>query len=188
MKKIAILASGGGTNAEAIINYFSEREEVCVEHIMSNKANAFVLERAQNHGIAFTVFSKQDLENGKVLQVLKEKEIDLIILAGFLLLVPQDIVECYPNRILNIHPALLPKYGGKGMYGDRVHKAVIQNGEKESGITIHFVNQNYDEGDIILQAKCPVERDDTVETLATRIHTLEYMNYPPTIDKIISQL
>ena len=134
MKRLAILASGGGTNAEAIINYFKGRPDVSIDQIMSNKSDAYVLERAKNHSIDYSVFSKDDLVSGKVLALLKEQSIDLVILAGFLLLIPKEIVDSYPNRILNIHPALLPKYGGKGMYGDRVHKAVIQNGEKESGI------------------------------------------------------
>ena len=188
MKRLAILASGGGTNAEAIINYFKGRHDVSIDQIMSNKSDAYVLERAKNHGIEHSIFSKGDLVSGKVLSLLKEQNIDLIILAGFLLLVPKEIVDSYPNRILNIHPALLPKYGGKGMYGDRVHKAVIQNGEKESGITIHYVNQNYDEGDVIVQAKCPVQKDDSPESLASKIHALEYAHYPVTIDKIVSKL
>ena len=188
MKRLAILASGGGTNAEAIINYFKGREDVSIEVVMSNKPEAYVLQRAKNHGISQVVFQKQELESGKVLETLKKSRIDLVVLAGFLLLIPEQIVEAFPDRILNIHPALLPNYGGKGMYGDRVHEAVIKNGETESGITIHFVNNNYDEGSIIKQVRCPVNKDDSPESLATRIHTLEYANYPSTIDKILSKL
>jgi phosphoribosylglycinamide formyltransferase-1 len=188
MKKIAIFASGSGTNAEAIIRYFENRPDVTIALILSNKADAFVLQRAANHGIPSQVFTKEELVSGQVLELLKSHHIDLVVLAGFLLLIPKDLVEAFPDRIINIHPALLPSYGGKGMYGARVHEAVIKNQEKESGITIHYVNAQYDEGDIIIQARCPVTTNDTPDDLASRIHELEYKYFPATIDKIVSAI
>jgi phosphoribosylglycinamide formyltransferase-1 len=188
MKNIAVFASGNGTNAEAIISFFENDKETKVSLILSNKADAYVLKRAENHNIPAKVFTRQELENGTVLRQLMESDIDLVVLAGFLLLIPNEIVAAYPHRIINIHPALLPNYGGKGMYGDHVHLAVIENGEVESGITIHYVNENYDEGDIIFQARCAVEAGDTPETLATKIHALEYRHYPSIIAKVARKL
>ena len=184
MKKIAILASGSGTNAERIIRHFSGSAQAVVEVVMSNRADALVLERAKGLGVDALVFSRSDLyDSGKVADELRQRRIDGVVLAGFLWLVPDNILTAYPDRILNIHPALLPKYGGKGMYGDRVHRAVIQAGETESGITIHRVNRHYDSGDILFQARIPVEKDDTPETLAARIHELEYRHYPEIIER-----
>lgn len=186
MKKIAILASGSGSNAENIYNYFKNNKQVEVALIVSNKQDAYVLKRAENLNIESVVFSKNDFETTeKVLDFLKNKNIDFIVLAGFLLKVPANIINAYPNRIINIHPALLPKYGGKGMYGDNVHKAVCQAGEAESGITIHYVNENYDEGNIIFQAKCPVSKEDTYEDIAKKVHILEYTHFPEIIESVI---
>ncbi|MFT3994882.1 MAG: phosphoribosylglycinamide formyltransferase [Dysgonomonas sp.] len=186
MIKIAIFASGSGSNAENIINYFAKNESIEISLIVSNKKDAFVLERAQKKGIKSVVFSKSDFENSnKVIDCLKENEIDFIVLAGFLLKVPANLLKDYPNKIINIHPALLPKFGGKGMYGDNVHKAVIEAKEKESGITIHYINGNYDEGATIFQAKCLVEPEDTYEDIAKKVHTLEYTHFPIIIEKVL---
>ncbi len=189
MINIAVFASGNGSNAENIIRYFKDNEEIRVALVLSNNKNAYVHTRAKNLGVPSYTFSKDEFDKGDpVLQKLQEYRIDFIVLAGFLLKVPEPILKAYPQRIVNIHPALLPKYGGKGMYGDRVHKAVIQAGEKESGITIHWVNEHYDEGEIIFQARCPVLPSDTPEELAQRIHKLEYEYYPQIIEKIAKQV
>jgi phosphoribosylglycinamide formyltransferase-1 len=186
MKNIAIFASGSGTNAQKIIEYFSTVKSAKVSLILSNKADAFVLERARKFSIPTLVFDRDDFyKSDKVLRVLLDNDISLIVLAGFLWLVPEKVLDHFPGRVVNIHPALLPDYGGKGMYGSRVHRAVIENGEKESGITIHYVNSRYDEGDIIFQAKCEVKPDDSPESLAERIHRLEHKYYPLVIDKLI---
>lgn len=186
MKKIAIFASGSGTNAENIIKTFSNTSKISVELILSNKKDAYVLERAQKYGIDTFVFSGKELrETDKVLQKLQEYEIDFIVFAGFLLMIPQHIINAFPQKIINIHPALLPKYGGKGMYGEHVHKAVIENKELESGITIHYVNEQYDEGAIIFQAKCPVCENETQATLAEKIHRLEYEHFPRIIEEVV---
>lgn len=186
MKNIAIFASGSGTNAENIIKYFNGDKLVNIALIVSNKKDAFVHERAKNYGVESVTFSKNDFEStGKVVDCLKKKNVDFIVLAGFLLKIPQNLIDAYPDKIINIHPALLPKYGGKGMYGDNVHKAVVENKETESGITIHYVNENYDEGAIIFQVKCEVQPSDTYEDVAKKVHTLEYMHFPVIIDKLL---
>lgn len=185
---IAILASGSGSNAENIFNYFLGRKDVQISLIISNKAEAYVHKRAKRLGIASLTMSKQDLDDSdKILDVFKDFQIDFVVLAGYLLRVPKGLIQKYPKRILNIHPALLPKFGGKGMYGDRVHKAVVEKGEKESGITIHYVNENYDEGDIVFQSKCPVLKNDTPEEVASKVHALEYKYYPSIVDSIIKK-
>jgi phosphoribosylglycinamide formyltransferase 1 len=189
MKKIAIFASGSGTNAQRIIEYFNAKGNAEVVVILSNKSDAYVLERAIKFNISTVVFTKSDFYNtDKILSALNDLNIDLIVLAGFLWLVPENLLMHYPNRIINIHPALLPKYGGKGMYGEFVHKAVIANCEKESGITIHYVNKNYDEGNIIFQEKCIIESLDTPDILAGKIHDLEYKYFPVVIDQILKKL
>lgn len=189
MLKIAIFASGSGSNAENIANYFKDDKDINISLIISNKADAYVHQRAKNLNIESVTFSKTDFEtSGKVLSLLKERGIDFIVLAGFLLKVPDNLLEAYPNKIVNIHPALLPKFGGKGMYGDNVHKAVIEAREKETGITIHYINENYDEGDIIFQAKCPVEKGDSYEDVAKKVHILEYAHFPVIIEKILKGL
>jgi len=189
MKNIVIMASGAGTNAENIIRYFSNGNKAKVTLVLSNKPQAKVMDRAATLGVDSLFFDrKQFYETGEVLVILKRKETDLVVLAGFLWLVPDEIISAYKGRIVNIHPALLPRFGGKGMYGDRVHRAVLDSGCTESGITIHYVNEQYDAGDIIFQAKCPVLPGDNVETLAARIHTLEYEHYPVVISSIIDRL
>jgi len=185
---IAIFASGSGSNAENIIQYFSDRNDVRFPVILSNKENAGIHERAKRLGVPSIYFTSKELkETDNVLNTLKEHRIDFIVLAGFLLKIPTNLIDAYPNKIINIHPALLPKYGGKGMYGAHVHEAVIAAEEKESGITIHYVNELYDAGQIIFQAKCDVLPTDTAETLASKVHALEYENFPPIIEKIISK-
>jgi phosphoribosylglycinamide formyltransferase-1 len=186
MKNIAIFASGSGTNAENIITYFSTQNTAKVALVLSNRKDSFVLERATRLKIPSYIFERSEFyETGFILNYLISHKIDFIVLAGFLWFVPQNILKQFNGRIVNIHPALLPRYGGKGMYGEYVHKAVIKNGEKESGITIHFVNDSYDEGDIIFQARCKVNPSDTPDTLAQKIHSLEYQHYPRIIEQLV---
>ncbi len=185
MKKIVIFASGSGSNAENIIRYFQNKKTATVVKVLSNNKNAKVLVRAKKLAVNTSVFTRSDfLDTDTVLNVLK-KEADLIVLAGFLWKVPQKIIKAFPNKIINIHPALLPKYGGKGMFGMHVHNAVVKNKEKESGITIHYVNENYDEGATIFQKKIEVLVCDTAEDVAKKIYTLEHKNFPRVIEKII---
>ena len=189
MKKIAIFASGSGSNAENIIQYFLSKPEISVDSVFCNVAEAYVLKRAEKYNIPTFLFNREDLKNQeKVLQILQERQIDFIVLAGFLWLMPSFIVSAFPNRIINIHPALLPHHGGKGMYGMKVHEAVIAAGEKESGITIHYINNQYDKGDPILQARCPVEAGETPESLAKKVHALEYAHFPRVIEEILQNL
>ncbi|HPS74588.1 MAG TPA: phosphoribosylglycinamide formyltransferase [Bacteroidales bacterium] len=186
MDRIAIFASGSGTNAEQIISYFNGHASVEVGLVLSNKPDAYVLERAKNHAIPSFVFNRHEFyETTVVPDLLQEKGITFVVLAGFLWMVPESLLVMYPGKILNIHPALLPLHGGKGMYGMKVHEAVIASGADESGITIHKVNDRYDAGSIVFQAKCPVLPDDTPETLAMRIHQLEYRYFPEMIEKVI---
>lgn len=189
MRNIAIFASGSGTNAENIIKYFSNRNSARVTLILSNKREAYVLKRAATLGIKSFFFDRTDLyEKENVLDYLSAYRIDFIVLAGFIWLIPENILNLYDRRIINIHPALLPRYGGKGMYGERVHEAVIGNHEKESGITIHFVNKVYDDGDIIFQARCNIEPWETPESLAKKIHALEYEYFPEKIEELVMKL
>lgn len=186
--KIAILASGSGSNAENIYNYF-KNTSVEISLILTNNPNAFVIERAKKLSIPFEVFSKEDISaSNNVIDILKRNSIDLVVLAGYLWLIPKSLIDAYPNKIINIHPALLPKFGGKGMYGDRVHTAVKENGESESGISIHYVNDHYDEGAIIAQYSCKIEQSDTVEMIANKVHKLEYDFFPKEIEKIALDL
>lgn len=185
---LAIFASGAGSNAKAIINYFRNSDRVQVALIVSNKPDAGVLKIAAGETIPSLIIDKEKFFRGNAYtDELREKGIDFIILAGFLWKVPVGLIKAYPNKIVNIHPALLPKYGGKGMYGAHVHAAVIANQEKESGITIHYVDELYDHGSIILQAKCVVDETDTPETLAQKIHALEHQYYPTTIEKVLAK-
>jgi phosphoribosylglycinamide formyltransferase-1 len=187
--KIAIFASGSGTNTQRIIEYFTGNTQISVSLVLSNKPDAYVLERAKRLQVPSVVFDRHTFnETDEIPDLLKKEGIDFIVLAGFLWLVPLNLIRAYPGKIINIHPALLPKYGGKGMYGERVHEAVIQSGDKESGISIHYVNEKYDEGNIIFQAKCEVLPDDTPDSLAQRIHQLEYKHYPEVIEKLVRGL
>ena len=184
MTRIAIFASGSGSNAENIVNYFSNNPNVEVSLILTNNPKAFVIERAKKLKIESFVFNKkQFLETGEVLQFLTKNRIDLVILAGFLLKIPENLINSFPNKIINIHPALLPKYGGKGMYGDNVHKSVVENKEVESGITIHYVNENYDEGKIIFQAKCDVLPTDSAADVEKKVRALEILHFPSVIEE-----
>jgi phosphoribosylglycinamide formyltransferase-1 len=184
MKNIVLFASGNGSNAEEIIRYFKNNNEGVVVAIFSNKADAKVLERAKNHNIPSVVFSKTQLNDGFVLEQLHQFQSDLIVLAGFLLKFPESILKDYP-KVINIHPALLPKYGGKGMYGMNVHQAVLENKEKETGITIHYVNEHYDEGEFIFQKSVNIEDCKTAEEIAHKIHELEHQYFPKTINKLL---
>lgn len=188
-KYIAIFASGNGSNAVNIIKYFRFHKDIKIAAVFCNKPNAKVIDKAKHENREVFIFNKNELlASEKVLNKLYEYAVDVIILAGFLLKIPENIINNYPKKIINIHPALLPKYGGKGMYGMHVHEAVVKNKEKESGITIHYVNENYDEGDIIFQAKCKVLETDTAEDVATKIHTLEMKNFPGVIEETISRI
>ena len=185
MKRIAILASGSGSNAENIIKYFSSNNEVEVPFVISNRKEVYVHERCKRLGVPSYVFPKTDFENGVATKFLLENKIDLVVLAGFLLRIPDDMLAAYPNKVINIHPSLLPKYGGKGMYGDNVHKAVVENKETESGITIHFLNDRFDEGEHVAQYKCEVLATDSPEDVAAKVHALEYEWYPKVIERIL---
>ena len=186
MTNIAIFASGSGSNAENIANYFASHQDINVAMIISNRSDAYVHERAKNLNIPSFTFKKSDFDDGTaVLNKMADYEIDFIVLAGFLLKVPHSIMESFPNCIINIHPALLPKYGGKGMYGNNVHNAVKNAGEKETGITIHYINENYDEGDIIFQAKCEVADLDTPQDIANKVQTLEQIHFPKIIEQTV---
>jgi phosphoribosylglycinamide formyltransferase 1 len=189
MKNIAVFASGSGTNAENIIKHFSNKNTGRVKLVFTNRPDALVIKRAETLNVPVVIFDRNDFYvSGKVLRMLSQNNIDFIVLAGFLWLVPDDIILAYPGRIVNIHPALLPLHGGKGMYGDAVHRAVIDGGSSESGITIHYVNSHYDSGDIIFQARCSVEPGDTPGTLAKKIHGLEYKYYPAVIEDLVEKI
>ena len=188
MKNIALFASGSGSNVENIIHYFRNDTNLNFPFIISNKQDAFVHERAKRLQVPSFFNKKESFENGEVLAFLLKNKIDFIVLAGFLLKVPDNIIQAYPNKIINIHPALLPKFGGKGMYGSHVHEAVVANKETESGITIHYVNENYDEGQIIFQAKCQVFPTDTPEDVAAKVHELEYRYFPKVIRNVIEAI
>ena len=188
-KKIAIFASGSGTNAEKIMSYFKHHEIGEVALVLSNKPDAYVLERAGKFNIPTHVFRRDRFYNStEVIDLMIDAEVSLVVLAGFLWLVPAALIRAFPDRMINIHPALLPDYGGKGMYGKHVHEAVIRNQEKESGISIHYVNEVYDDGKIIRQEKCEVKASDTPESLAQRIHLLEYKYYPMVIEELLQGL
>jgi phosphoribosylglycinamide formyltransferase-1 len=182
--RLAVFASGSGTNAEQIMLRFQHHLQIEVALVLSNKADAFVLERAKKFGVPSKVFNRQQFrETGEVLSWLTDHRITHIVLAGFMWLMPENIIRAYPNKIINIHPALLPKFGGKGMYGHHVHEAVKAAGETETGITIHLVNEHYDEGKILFQASTAVTSSDTPETIANKVHALEYQHYPEQIEK-----
>lgn len=187
-KKIVVFASGSGTNAENIIKYFQKQPDASVVAVFSNKRSAKVLKRAHDLNVKALHFDRDALYNSyDVLHILEDIDPDLIVLAGFMWIFPQDILKRFPNKIVNIHPALLPKYGGKGMYGMHVHEAIIQNKEKESGISIHYVNESYDEGEVIFQAKTEISKEDTPDTLAQKIHKLEYRHFPEILQQILQK-
>lgn len=186
MKKIVLFASGNGSNVENIIQYFKNNNTISVVGIFTNNLHAKVLDRAKKHNIFSVIFNKSELNEGLVLEKINSLQPDLIVLAGFLLKFPEHIIKKYPNKIINIHPALLPNYGGKGMYGMNVHNAVLENNEKETGITIHFVNEDYDEGEFISQHKVNIENCTTAEEIADKIHILEQRHFPIVISEILN--
>lgn len=187
MKRIVIFASGSGSNAENIISFFREKSEVTVVAVLTNKQTATVLNRCERLDVPAFYFNKTAFsDSDTVVRLLKGLQTDLIVLAGFLWKIPSNLIEAFPNKIINIHPALLPKYGGKGMYGNRVHQAVKENKESETGITVHYVNENYDEGAIIFQAKTDVVPSDDANSIAQKVHQLEYEHFPKVIEKLLS--
>ena len=184
MKKISIFASGSGTNAQNIIDYFSKKNEVIVDSVFTNKPDAYVIKRAESAGVKVYVFNRNEFYNsGSVVEKLLSRKVDMVVLAGFLWLIPENMINSF--KIINIHPALLPKYGGKGMYGMHVHESVVRNKEKESGITIHYVNEKYDDGQIIFQATCTVDPTDNADDVATKVHQLEYAHFPKIIEQVL---
>lgn len=187
MKNIAIFASGEGTNAENLFNYFNNDKRVKIKLVITNNETAGIVARAEKYKKNVQIISKTALEEytEQIIDFLKTEQIDIIVLAGFLLKIPEKLVQAFPNQIINIHPALLPKYGGKGMYGANVHKAVLSNKDKESGITVHFVNEEYDKGKVILQAKCEVNDNDTIESLTAKIRQLEFESLPKAIEALL---
>ncbi len=189
MKRIAIFASGNGSNAQNIAEYFSNSDKAKVAAIYCNNPKAYVIQRASSLSIPLILFDREQFyASDCILKDLKNRNIDLIVLAGFLWLLPANLLKAFRNRILNIHPALLPLYGGKGMYGMAVHEAVIDNGDTESGISIHLIDELYDKGEIICQVKCNIEQDDTAETLAEKVHALEYKHYPKVISDYLQKI
>jgi len=188
MPRIVLFASGSGTNAQNICEYFSSKEGYTVAALFCNKRGAGVLNRLAPFKVPSYLFSRADCyENGKLLKAVNACKPDLIVLAGFLWLIPESLVKAYPRKIVNIHPALLPNYGGKGMYGMRVHESILANKETETGITIHYVNAHYDEGGIIFQAKCPVNENDSATDIAKKVHQLEYAHFPRVIEEVLTQ-
>jgi phosphoribosylglycinamide formyltransferase-1 len=188
-KRIAIFASGSGSNAQRIMEHFKRSPESEVAIVLTNNPDAYVLQRADNFEIPTHIFDRKEFyETPSVVNLLKNLNVDIIVLAGFMWLVPQNLLAAFPNRIINIHPALLPKYGGKGMYGDRVHKAVLDNREEESGITIHFVNERFDEGEIIHQAKYRIEKGDDIEMIKFKGQQLEHMHYPKVVESLLRKM
>lgn len=185
MIRIAIFASGEGTNAQSFIDFFKGRSDIAISLIVSGNPNAPVIERAKDAGIPYIVIDRDTFyHTDNVINTLKQKA-DFIVLAGFMWMIPENLIKAFRDKIVNIHPALLPKYGGKGMYGKHVHEAVVANREKKSGITIHYVNEHYDEGKIIMQKECEVKTTDTPEILAARIHELEHKNYPLAVEQLL---
>lgn len=188
MKNVAVFASGSGTNAENIVNYFEDSDLARVNVIFCNRKNAGVVDRAHKLGVRCIIFNKEQLQDGTVLEHLRNLKIDFIVLAGFLLKIPGEILDEFPDRIINIHPALLPDYGGDGMYGMAVHEAVVENEEEETGITIHYINDEYDEGEIIFQETVEVDYEDTPEDVQYKVQQLEYKHYPEVIEYVIKDL
>lgn len=188
-KRIAIFASGSGSNAQKIMEHFKYSEEAEVSLVLSNNPDAYVLQRADNFEIPSHVFDRHEFyQTNEIVDLLKRLNIDLVVLAGFLWLIPENLLQGFPNKIINIHPSLLPKHGGKGMYGDRVHKAVLAAGDDEHGITIHFVNENFDEGEVIYQGRFRVEKGDSLELLKFNGQQLEHLHYPKVIENLIKKI
>lgn len=185
-KRIAIFCSGSGSNAEKIMQYFQAHAQIEVALLLSNRPQAYALQRAKKYNVPTVTFNKQEFyETHQVVKTLKVYQIDLVVLAGFLWLVPESLLAAFPQRIINIHPALLPKFGGKGMYGHHVHEAVKSAGETESGITIHVIDAEYDKGEVLLQASCKISPNDTAEEIAQKVLGLEHQHFAPTIEKYL---
>ncbi|WAC42667.1 phosphoribosylglycinamide formyltransferase [Pedobacter sp. SL55] len=188
-KRIAIFASGSGSNAQKIMEHFKRSTEAEIALVLTNNPESYVLQRADSFEIPSHIFDRNEFyQTDEVLDLLKNLDIDLIVLAGFLWLIPQNLLKEYPGRIINIHPSLLPKHGGKGMYGDRVHQAVMAAGDTEGGITIHYVNENYDEGEFIYQAKYRIEKDDNLEMIKFKGQQLEHLHYPKIVETLIKKI
>jgi phosphoribosylglycinamide formyltransferase-1 len=188
-KRIAIFASGSGSNAQKILEFFKKHPEAEVALILSNNPEAYVLQRADNFEVPSHIFDKQEFyKSDEIVSLLKNLQIDLIVLAGFLWLIPENLISAFPDQIINIHPALLPKYGGKGMYGDNVHKAVLNAGEEESGITIHYVNEHFDEGEMIHQSRFKIEKGDDLEMIKFKGQQLEHLHYPKVVEQILKKI
>ena len=188
-KHIAIFASGSGSNAQKIMEYFKKHQDAEVTLILTNNPEAYVLQRADNFEIPSHVFDRHEFyHTDTIVNLLKNLQIDIIILAGFLWLIPQNLLKAFPNKIINLHPALLPKFGGKGMYGDKVHTSIMEAGETESGITIHFVNENFDEGEIIHQSRFHIDKDDDLEMIKFKGQQLEHLHYPRVIENLLKKM
>ncbi len=189
MKRIAIFASGSGSNAQRIMEHFKRNKEMEVALVLCNKPDAYVLQRADNFEVPTHVFNREELyHTNSIDNLMKNLEIDLIVLAGFMWLIPERIIQAYSKRIVNIHPALLPKFGGEGMYGKKVHEAVLESGDTETGISIHYVNELFDEGEIIYQSRCLIDSNDDAEKLAYKVHQLEHLHYPKIIEDLLKKL
>ena len=188
-KRIAIFASGSGSNAQKIMEHFKRHPDAEVVIVLTNNPDAFVLQRADNFEIPTHIFNKNEFyQSEQVVNLLKNLQVDIIVLAGFLWLIPANLLKAFPNKIINIHPALLPKYGGKGMYGDHVHKSILQNKEEESGVTIHFVNEHFDEGEIIHQSRFKIEKSDDLEMIKFKGQQLEHLHYPKVIEHLLKKM
>lgn len=188
-KRIAIFASGSGSNAQKIMEHFKNHNDAEVAIVLTNNPDAYVLQRADNFEIPTHIFNRHEFYHTEtVVTLLKSLQVDIVVLAGFLWLIPENLLKAFPNKIINIHPALLPKYGGKGMYGDFVHKSVLQNGEEESGITIHFVNEHFDEGEIIHQSRFRIEKGDDLEMIKFKGQQLEHLHYPKIIEQLLKKM
>jgi len=188
-KRIAIFASGSGSNAQKLMEYFKKHQEAEVVIVLTNNPEAYVIQRADNFEIPTHIFDKYEfIETNDIVNLLKNLQIDLIVLAGFLWLIPNNLLEEFPNQIINIHPALLPKFGGKGMYGDRIHRTILEAGEVENGITIHFVNEKFDEGEMIYQSRFKIGKNDTLETIKFKGQQLEHLHYPRIVENLIQKI
>ena len=188
-KRIAIFASGSGSNAQKLMEYFKDHAEAEISLVLTNNPDAYVIQRADNFEIPVHMFDRNEFyKTDQVLDLLNDLDINLIVLAGFLWLIPENLVKSYPNRIINIHPAILPKFGGKGMYGDHVHHAVVAAQETEGGITIHYVNEKYDEGEYIFQARYRIEKTDSLEMIKFKGQQLEHLHYPKIVENILKKL
>ncbi|WP_293788950.1 phosphoribosylglycinamide formyltransferase [uncultured Pedobacter sp.] len=188
-KRIAIFASGSGSNAQKLMEHFKRSNEIEISLVLTNNADAYVLQRADNFEIPTHIFDRNEFyQTDEVVDLLKNLEIDFIVLAGFLWLMPKNLIHAYPGRIVNIHPAILPKFGGKGMYGDHVHQAVMAAGEAEGGITIHYVNENYDEGEYIYQARYRIDKNDSLEMVKFKGQQLEHLHYPKVVESLVKKI